>query len=289
MKNKSIFVLVIIVILKSNIFAQTDLETNLNKILEPVVGAEDVRKDFLNGYMQPFVTAFGTAVGGAMYHRAYTKGFPRFDAGVSAVYLSVPDAAREFKLNGIEYATVFGEKDKQMGDYPGGTGNDVLVLPQLHINLGLFSDFEVTARYLGFNIKELGDFTLMGFGIKYGISDLFPLFPIHMSVQAMYHTFKIDEWLESGTVGMNLQISKDLAALPIEFYGGVGFENTAMTLKTENIPGVSDDNIGDVSIDGENNLRVNIGVSWTLLIANLHAEYIFGKYNSIGLGAMIVL
>ena len=103
-----------------------------------------------------------------------------------------------------------------------------------------------------------------------------------MSIQAMYHSFKIDEWLNSGTIGMNLQISKGLPAVPLEFYGGVGFENTTMALKTDKIPGITSSNIGEVSIDGENNLRVNAGISWTLLIVNVHAEYIIGTYNSIG-------
>lgn len=291
MKNWFIILILVCTIYNTNLFAQTDLENNLNQILNiPVVGAEDFRKDYLTGYMQPFVTAFGTAVGGAMYHRAYSKGFPRFDAGISAVYLIVPKDGILFNNPlGNEVPTVFGTNTKPADNtLPGGTGNDGFLLPQLHINLGLISDFEVTARYLGFNIKEFGDFTLMGFGIKYGISDLFPLFPIHMSFQAMYHTFKIDEWLDSGTIGMNLQISKDLPVLPVDIYGGVGFENTSMTIKTANIPGVTN-NIGDVSIEGENNLRVTIGASWTLLIANLHAEYNFGKFNSIGMGAMIVL
>ena len=73
MKNWFIILILVCTIYNTNLFAQTDLENNLNQILNiPVVGAEDFRKDYLTGYMQPFVTAFGTAVGGAMYHRAYS-------------------------------------------------------------------------------------------------------------------------------------------------------------------------------------------------------------------------
>ena len=47
--------------------------------------------------------------------------------------------------------------------------------------------------------------------------------------------------------------------------------------------------MGDVTVDGENALRLNAGVSFTLLFFNIHADYNIGKYNSLALGAMIVL
>lgn len=292
MKKVLIIFSFISLIFSNSVKAQTDLENNLNNILN--IADTEFAKDYLRGYMQPFVTAFGTAVSGAMYHRAYTKGFPRFDAGISAVYLNLPKESKSFiDPNGNSAPTIFGIKEGPFNqnynqNMPGGTENDYFTIPQLHINMGLFADFEVTARYLGVNIKEFGDITLMGLGIKYGFGDLIPLFSIDMSVQAMYHSFKIDEWLDSGTFGMNLQISKGLPLLPIDFYGGVGFENTAMIITTSNIPNSTAD-VGDISIDGENNLRVNLGVSWTMLIVNLHAEYNIGTYNSVGLAAMIVL
>jgi len=275
----------LLITLNENVNAQTQLEENLGKILNTSV-VQDYTKSYLRGYMKPFVTAFGTCVSGAMYHRGYTKGFPRFDVGVCAVHLIIPENGKVFnEAGGNEVPTIFGSKTNQFDSLlPGGTETDYFLVPQLHINLGLFADFEVTARYLGLNIKELGDIALLGMGIKYGMGD----FPLNMSIQAMYHTFRIDNWLNSGTIGMNLQVSKGLPAIPIELYGGIGFENTSMTLSTNKIPGVSTDNIGDISIDGDNNYRVNIGISWTLLIINLHAEYNFGTYNSIGAGAMLV-
>ena len=84
-------------------------------------------------------------------------------------------------------------------------------------------------------------------------------------------------------------LSKELLFLPIEFYGGVGFEATTMLIKTGIIPVENVLNIGEVSINGENNYRYNLGLSWTLAFFNLHADYNFGKYNSLSFGAMVVL
>ncbi len=289
MINK-IFLLIntILIFLVSIVSGQTNLENNLKLILN---SGTTYSEDYLKGYMQPFATAFGTAVSGAMFHRASVKGFPRFDVGINVVYLTIPDEALFFNdpLNN-EVPTVFGPLSvpTHVNSLAGGTGNSSFVIPQLQINLGLISNFEVTARYLNLNIKEFGDISLMGIGVKYGFGEYIPKFPVDLSVQAMYHKFSIDEWLDSGTIGMNLQISKGLLIIPLDIYGGIGFENTSMVIKPGSIPVDLVQNIGDISIDGENNFRLNLGISWTLAFFNLHTDYNFGKYNSLSFGAMIV-
>jgi uncharacterized protein DUF6588 len=291
MINKIFFkIIMIVLVLISLGFSQTDLETNLQQILNSATNSDDdYVRNYLKGYMQPFVTAFSSVVSGAMYHRATAKGFPRFDVGISAVYLALPDEALTFNdPDNNEVPTVFGLTSVH-NTLTGGTGLNSLLIPQLQINLGLISSFEATARYMNFNVKEFGDIYLMGLGVKYGFGEFMPVFPIDLSVQAMYHKFAIGDWLNSGTIGMNLQLSKELLFLPVDFYGGIGFENTTMLIKTGMIPVDNILDLNDISIDGENNYRVNLGLSWTLAFFNLHADYNFGKYNSLSFGAMIVL
>jgi len=282
--------LVLILVIGSNVFAQTDnkLEVKLADVL-----AFD-SKEYLEGYMKPFVTAFGTGMGGALFHRAYAKGFPRFDVGISAVYLSIPEEAKTYNFGNTEVPTFFGDKSNPptIGtlNAASGTGLNSFILPQLQINLGLFANFEVMARGFSQSVDEIGDISLLGFGVKYGLSDLIPLpmFPLDLSVQAIYQTFNVSDWISAGTFGMNVQASVSLPALPLDFYAGVGFESTSMTIETDKIPGVNQ-GIGSVSIDGNNGFRLNIGVGYTLLILNIHADYNLGEYNSFGGGAMIVL
>lgn len=273
--------------------SQTDLEINLGKILNPSsTYNDDYVKNYLKGYMQPFVTAFGTCVSGAMYHRATVKEFPRFDIGISAVYLSVPDESKYFKDPGNNTVpTIFGKTEAPAHDntLPGGIGLNSILAPQLQVNLGLVSNFEVTARYLNFNIKQFGDLTFTGLGVKYGFGEFAPVFPIDLSVQAMYHKFVMGDWLDSGTIGMNLHLSKKILLTQFEIYGGIGFENTTMLIKTVSFPINNLRNVDNISIDGENNFRFNLGLSWTLTFFNIHADYNFGKYNSLSFGSMIVL
>jgi hypothetical protein len=272
----------------SNASGQTDLENKIKLILNSTHSEEFV-KNYLKGYMQPFVTAFGSAISGAMYHRATVKDFPRFDAGISVVYLTLPNDALMFNdPQNNEVSTVFGTASIP-NNLVEGTGKSSILIPQLQINLGLISNFEFTARYLKLNIKEFGDIALMGMGVKYGFGEYIPIFPIDLSVQAMYHKFAIGDWLDSGTIGMNLQLSKGLLLLPLDLYGGIGFENTSMVIKTGLMPDENLRTVGDISIDGENKYRANFGISWTLAFINVHADYNFSKYNSISFGAMIVL
>ena len=270
-------------------FGQTDLVKNIQQILNPASSlGEEYLRSYLKGYMQPFATTFGTAVSGAMFHRAKVKEFPGFDIGINAVYINLPDNSKIFKnAQDNNVPTIFGSPFNQ--NMPGGTGLNSVLVPQFQLNLGLVSSFEFTARYMDLNIKEFGDINLIGFGVKYGFGEFVPIFPIDLSVQAMYHKFSIGDWLDSGTIGMNLQISKELFFVPLDFYGGIGFETTSMIIKTGMIPLNDILNVGDVSIEGENNYRYNMGISWTIAIFNLHADYNFGKYNSLSLGAMIVL
>jgi hypothetical protein len=268
---------------------ETLLEKNVKRILDPAGYPVSQQREYLKNYMQPFVTAFGTCMGGAMYHRASVKSLPRFDAGISFVLVPVPDKGKTcLDPGGQEVASVFGKTSETA--IIGGTGVSTLFVPQLHLNLGLFENFELTVKYLGFSMKEFGDISLWGIGIKYGLIDLIPIpaFPLDVSIQAMLHNFKLGNWIDAGTFGMNLQVSKSFPLFPLGIYGGIGIENSSLTIETDEIMDAQT-GIGDVSIDGENSFRLTFGLSYSLAIFTIHADYNIGEYKSVGLGAMITL
>jgi hypothetical protein len=282
-KGRHIFVPLLILIFSVPALSQYNLEAQLSNIL-----TNGFDETYIREYTKPLATALSTGMGGAQYHRAYTKGFPRFDAGISGVYLLVPDDDLDFLFQGDEVPTFFGSKSSINSVL--GTELEGFLLQQLHVNVGLFANLELMARGFKFTVGEIGDISMLGFGVKYGLSDLIPIpvFPIDFSVQALYQTLNIGDWVNSGTFGMNLNASKGLVVFPIDIYAGVGFETSTLTIKTNDIPGISQFGIGDVSIDTDN-FRLNLGVSWTLLILNIHADYNIGEYNSIGGGIMVVL
>ncbi len=259
-------------------------EDYLGNILENV--DENSQTDFIKRYTQPLSTALGTSLGSALYHRGYTKGLPRFDVGISAAYVQIPDADKSFgsDVTGQNEPTFFGSS----GDVTSGIDQDFFAMPMLHANVGLLANLEATVRFAMLDMDNLGKITLYGGGLKYGLSELIPLniLPIDFSVQAAYHKFTIGEVLDAATFSMNFQSSLSVPILPLDVYAGIGFDNSTMIVKTDalDIP-----NVGDVTIDGENKLRLNLGVSFTFLLLNVHADYNIGYYNSLGAGVMIVL
>ena len=250
-------------------------------------------KFYLTGYIKPFATAIGTGMGGALFHRGYAKTFPRFDIGLSATYVMIPEEDKYFGvslpgLGDVQAPTVFGPKKPSNSLLIPGTDQNKFIVPVLHANIGLFANFEAMVR---FATKDLGDFgkvTIYGGGLKYELSDLIPIpmFPIDFGLQAAYHKLTLGDYLDSGTFSMNVQASGTLPMIPFDIYGGVGYDVSSTTIKTlQLVPGSS---FGDVTIDGKKGLRFNAGISFTLLFLNIHADYNIGTYNSIAGGVMIV-
>ena len=264
------------------IFSQILFAQNVEDYLNDIV--QDESASYMKSYLQPFSTALSTAMGSALYHRAYTKGFPRIDIGINVAYVIIPDEDKTFKdESGSEVATIFGSIPSDIRGFDKGA----LAIPYLQANIGLITSLEATARFTKLNVNYLGDITIYGLGLKYDLSDMVPLNLIDLSAQAIYHKFALGNIMDAGAFSMNLQASVGIPVLPIDIYGGLGFDNSTLEIETEKLD--NPDHIGNVRIDGENSVRFNVGLSYTLMVFNLHADYNISEYNSIGAGLMIVL
>lgn len=273
---KNYFILIVCFIFMGQMILAQDVEDYLNDI----VTTES--EEYLKSYLQPLSTALSTAMGGALYHRAYTKGFPRVDIGISMAYVNIPDEDTEFTNSaGTKVATIFGSSSS---DIP-GFDEDVFLIPLLHANVGLVANLEASGRFTTFNIDYLGDLTIYGAGLKYNLSNMLPIPLLDISAQAMYHKFSLSDLMDAGTFSMNLHASVSVPVLPLDFYGGVGYDNSTLEVSTDKL----DNNIGNIQIDGDNSVKFNVGVSYTMLMFNIHADYNIGEYNSIGAGLMVVL
>ena len=284
-KFRTTFLIFAVIFSIANVRAQSNLESIVRDILYL-----DDAETYLQEYMQPFSTSFGTIVSGALYHRANVKEFPNFDIGISGHYLRIPASARSFVYMGEQQPTVFGDHSPGSAGIP-GTGQGELLIPQIQLNMGLFSGFEFMLRGSNIQVTDIGEMNFRGFGVKYGLSDLLSVMfvPMDMSVQVLYHTFGIENWLNSGTFAMNVQISAQVIAPALAMFGGVGYESTSLKISTDKISGIGDAAIGDFSINGLNKIRVTLGSSLTFLFLNGHIEYNLGKYNSAAAGVMIAL
>ncbi len=258
-------------------------------------------KEYITSYMQPLTNTLGMGLSGAMYHRGYTKGLPRFDVGVSSVFIPLPEETKTFvspfnmSLAGVtvgqqDVPTVFGSKDIQYDGAIPGTEQDFFVLPLLQVNVGLLANLEATARFVTTDaLESLGKLTVYGGGLKYGLSELLPIgLPfIDFSVQADYHKFVLGDIIDAGTFSMNFHASGSLPVIPVDIYGGVGYDQSSMTIKTDALDVPTP--VGDITINGENKLHFKLGASVTLTMLNIHAAYNIGKYNYFSGGVMLVL
>jgi hypothetical protein len=282
----TVFFLVLLFHLPVTLLAQNNLENNVRIILnDPTKGEE-----YLRGYTQPLSTSFGIIMSGALFHRAHIILIPHLDIGLSFYSIKMPEKSKTFKWNEESVPTFFGIHDPA-GSAVRGANLSHIMIPQLQLNLGLFTDFELMIRgNPSYSIDEIGEIIIYGIGIKYGLSDLIsiPEFDLALSAQSTYHILRVSNWLNTGTFNMNVQASKDVQFFPLVVYLGVGYDATSMTMSTNEITGIGDDGVGDVKLNGENSLRILFGLSLNVYFLTLNLDYNISEYNSFGGGLKLV-
>jgi hypothetical protein len=270
--------------------AQDNSANNLENNVRIILGDPSKGEPYLKKYTQSLTTSFGVIMGTALFHNAEVRTFPHLDIGLSAGYIKLPDKAKAFNWNGEQVPTFYGNDVPPEGVVR-GTNLSEYVIPQLQLNLGVVPDFELMVRGNPSHvIDEIGEITIFGIGIKYGLSDLItlPNFDLALSAQAAYHVLRVSNWLNTGTFGMNVQASKELPVIPIGLYTGVGYEATSMTMSTDEISDIGDNAVGDVKLNGENGLRFIIGFSLNIYFLTVNIDYNISEYNSVGAGAKLV-
>lgn len=264
-----------------------DLKNELQKIILESDNAEET----LKGYLHPFSDIAGTSMSTGIFHRASANSFPHINLGINVISTAVPSGSRYFTDDsGVKHSTVFGKEKVNGTDNYNGLGFDRLSIPIATFSIGLFTNFEFTFRYTKWDISEIGDINLFGGGIKYELIEMMPgsLFPVEMSVMASYHFYNVDDYLESGAFGMNLIVSRGFQSLPLHVYTGIGYVNSLLLLYTDKIV-ESGAGIGEVSVDGVDGLRYQVGIGVKVIVFNIHADYNFGEYNSFSAGIFLEL
>ncbi|MGD9897882.1 MAG: DUF6588 family protein [Calditrichaceae bacterium] len=284
------FTFVVILIVLSGFLERAyagDLKGELEKI---ILESENVEEN-LKGYLNPFSEIAGTSMSTGIFHRAAANSFPHINLGINVINTDVPSGSRYFTdNNGIKHSTIFGDEKINSSDSFNGFGKNRLSLPIATFSIGLFTNFEFTLRYTKWDISEIGDISLFGGGIKYELIEMTPgsLIPVEMSVMASYHFFHVDDYLESGAFGMNLIVSRGFQPLPLNIYAGIGYVNSLLLLYTDKIVESGAD-FGEVSVDGVDGLRYQVGMGFNVMMFNIHADYNFGEYDSFSAGILLEL
>jgi len=262
----------------NGLYAQDDFQEFIEKVAE----------DNIEGYFQPFASAFNTAINSALYHTAGTHGVGGFDITIKAMAVFVPDDAKNFtaKINGMNetWSTIFGPENDNGGSMnPGGLDLQMVPLAVPQASIGLGGYWEIMGRFFKFSPGDFGDISLYGIGLKHNLKKYFktPGAP-DLSIQAAYQIFKAADIVDTKSLAINAHISKSL--LFITIYGGAGLESTTFNLDYTEVDSGSK---VSVTVKEQNNPRLVGGISLKLGLLNFNIEANFAKYKSLSGGVGI--
>lgn len=248
---KILKIILFIMLLCPLVYGQDGDETLTDKITS-------IGEGLLEGYTQPFTTAFGTAVVTGLFHSAYSHGLLGFDLGVRVMYIYIPSDAKYFTATALRcslevgevvcdsieldsVSTIFGpEEETEVSTanaigvppvIPGGfnLGGVPFVMPQL--NVGLLYGSEIAIRYLPSITYEGSKLNFLGLGIKQELTKIpgLQMIPFAVAIGAAYQTFNVrdeegSEVLNSRTWCVQLLASKRIAVF--EPFIAAGIEGT---------------------------------------------------------------
>lgn len=222
-------------------------------------------------------------------------------------------------FNGDRAPTVFGDTDppdrdevsftvtdpddgstEEFGVPPGLLDTPIapLVMPQLGIGTVFGTDAQI--RY--FPKSELsagggsyGEVSLFGLAVRHDLNQWIPVpLPLNLAVQGSYTQFALENDLEVDTRvesqevvsasgwAVNLHASRGIPVLPLTLYGGLQYERFEMDYSYTFNPLGTDEPVGiDISQTAANKTRALAGLSFTVAIFRLNADYAIGSANNV--------
>jgi len=310
--RKRIAIILMICVFITSIFAESLTEK-----------LEEFGKENGKAYISPWVTSFGTCLNTGLYQSAKVMKPFLFGITINSMLAFVPDEDKAFTAYSptfeyegntyylyneqeLETATVFGNKGKTFtlnNDIPVDTGDLDLKMPNgggitavplliPQVSVGLPAGNEIMLRIFP-KIKisdDIGELSFWGVGLKHSISQYIPLVPIDLAVQAVYQQLNAGDIIEISSMAVNAHISKKL--LMWTLYGGLGYENSNMSVKYDGTAYSVDEN--DVlqavpdkiefDIEGKNEFRVTAGLRYSIALIKIYADYTLSKYNVLNIG-----
>lgn len=256
---------------------------------------KQLNSDNVKGYLQPWVTSFGSNLNSGFYHTANisTLGLTvRLDLIGMGTFIG--DKQKKYKTTNpfdgtpVETASIFGEMGTVISP-------DSLVLYQ-------FQNGQVKTSFIPFAVPQItiGDLygtqgiirfiqlpemnnipkvSLIGFGARHSVSRYLPTVPVDLAAGLYFQSLKIGDLFEASTFAFSAQVSKTFAVITL--YGGLQYESISMDIKYSyqgTIPGYTppDPNIS-LNVTGKNQFCGTAGFNLNLLTLNIFADINIGE------------
>jgi hypothetical protein len=261
--------------------------------------------DNAEGYLKPLEEGLGAALNDGFFRTAHIaqSGF-NFNFEVKTMFVKFSDDDRTFTAktepgfypadDAVEAPTVIGDtlalvvpgNNGTAAVFPGGfdVGSLGIAVPQ--ITVGSVKGTQAIFRYMAFDTGdvEIGDFSLMGFGLRHSLSQYFPDPPLELAVGGMYQAFDLgDDLVDATAVTFGVQGSKRLGVF--EPYGGVGYDSFSMSVKYDEA--TNSENKIDLDFESENNVHLTGGLGINLSFLHLMGEVNVSSQTSYLLGVSL--
>ena len=293
MKAIILAILLSVLIINSNSFAQTGINVN------------SLQPNDAKGYLQPLSTWFGTYFNSGAYYDADVSELFGFKFSIIGMWTIIPDDQKTYQPNpnllGVENvgptATAFGNKASYYlgsnGFYTYPTGLALSAVPSgIFQFAGSMFNTELMIRFfpeVKFDNSKVG---LIGFGIKHDVSRFFPGIPVDVAVQILFNNFNFEfddgdpvnyTKIKSSNFAFNVHTSKSFSALTV--YGGLQYESTSLDASyffedTNNYYPATGNQKQDITVDGDNNFRLTFGGAFKFAAFVLHADVNLTKFTT---------
>jgi len=249
-------------------------------------------------YATPLATWSGTYFNSGGYYTASVPKTFGFKLSLIGMMIFIPEDQQTFDIypydgyDGDEKsATFFGDEGAAvLGSegfiiYPPGINMSSVPagIPQIAFS---FMGAEALIRY--FPKLDIGDVevNLIGWGLKYNFSQLIPGLPLDIAAQILFNNFEAvhpDTELNTANMAFNIHASKAFDSFIV--YGGLQYESTNMdyTYTYEDLDNDVTERV-DISVEGENNMRLTLGVAVKVAVLAFNVDYNIGSQNALVAG-----
>ena len=257
-------------------------------------------------YATPLATWSGTYFNSGGYYTASVAKTFGFKFSLIGMMIFIPEDQLTFNVQPYpEYtgtetsATFFGKEGAAIPGpeeyiiYPPGINMTSIPagIPQIGFS---FIGIEAMLRY--FPKLDLDDVevNLLGWGLKYNFSQLIPGLPLDIAAQILFNNFGAkyitdditNVEIETSNFAFNIHASKAFGNFIV--YGGLQYETTTMDMKYTfdglGFPGITPGDQQNVSMDGDNSMRLTVGAAFRVAVLVLNADFSLGSQNALVAG-----
>jgi hypothetical protein len=267
------------------------------------------------GYLKPLAEAIGADLNNGLFRSSFIP-ISGFNVGfeLHAMVMWFSDDDRTFRATtegefsppaSAEVPTVVGpgEGVSVTGEagttymFPGGFNLSSFGLTVPQVRIGSYRGTEGIFRYMATDLEdsELGDLSLIGFGIRHSISQyLGPDFPLSVAGGFLWQRFKAGKNEAGGdlfrstawTIGFQAGKTYGGELATIEPYAGLSVDGHSADVAYES-GSDEESSLVELSFDPDYSMRVTFGFLARLAVVGVRAEYSIGGRRSFGFGVAL--